>query len=683
MKRIERFIAVLGKSQWRRRQPLREWSIRRSRYLAPGVYEHGPEPAKASAPDVLDGGYGTTYFLSGEFALPQGWEGEDIGLVYEGGGEGLLRLDGAPYHGLDRNHGFVPLPAAAPGQRLRIDIELYDPIPEPKDPLNRQAVIRPSVTGAALSLVWVNRPVYALLHTVKTIFEAARLLPPQDMRQIRLIRALEQAMDELEQGEARALADEGRVSVVDQRLRDLAAAEASPGLRDGLMHLVGQSHIDLAWLWPLKETVRKAGRTFSTVLTLMERYPDFRYSQSQPQLYAFVKRHYPELFARIKERVGEGRWELVGSMWVEPDLNIPNGESLARQILYGQQFYEREFGKRTAIEWLPDTFGYCASLPQLLKQAGVEYFLTTKLGWNDTNKFPYTLFEWVGIDGTSVLAYQNHGVNESTSPKDIGEHWQAFEEKDRHDELMLLYGHGDGGGGVTHEMLEYAERAKLMAGLPASRYSTAEAFFAKLAERRPELPAWHGDLYLELHRGTYTTQAFNKRCNRKAEALYREAEIWGEFAAWHGTGRETATLREGWELLLLNQFHDIVPGSSIPEVYETSREQYSQVFRLGRQALDASLQALAEQLRHQAHRGGRDAEHADVTASGEGRPYLVFNSLGWEQGGIVLLEGDRSLLGLRAFDGGGAAGKRCLALRSGAGKGDAGRPSTGDTGVRL
>ncbi|WP_233568217.1 glycoside hydrolase family 38 N-terminal domain-containing protein [Cohnella faecalis] len=216
----------------------------------------------------------------------------------------------------------------------------------------------------------------------------------------------------------------------------------------GRMRMVGQSHIDVAWLWPIRETVRKTSRTFSTVCTLMDEYPEFLYSQSQPQLYAYAKEHYPELYERIKERIAEGRWELVGGMWVEPDLNLPSGESLMRQLLHGQRFYMQEFGKRTTVEWLPDTFGYCASLPQILQHAGIRYFMTSKLGWNDTNTFPHDLFHWKGIDGTKVLTFLNHGLNEHTTPADIQEHWDSYRQKDRHPDQMLLYGHGDGGGGL-------------------------------------------------------------------------------------------------------------------------------------------------------------------------------------------------------------------------------------------
>ncbi|MFP4974189.1 alpha-mannosidase [Paenibacillus sp. CN-4] len=646
MKRMNRFIGWLANRQWAEKIELKEWSMRKSRYITPGVYEHEEEYHPHYSISRLDGGYGTTYFLQREVTLPEDWPREASALLYLGRGEGLLSINGEPYHGLDSNHWFIPLPPGAVGEELQLHIELYDPIPEPEDPLNRQAVIKPPLEGIEITLVRVNPPVYSLLHTVKAAHEAAMLLPAEDGRRIRILRALEQTMDALYMKEE-LIHDGSAAADAEQHLRAVAAAERAEGLSAGTMHMVGQSHIDIAWLWPVRETVRKVSRTFSTVCALMDKYPDFRYSQSQPQLYAFAKEHYPQLYQRIKERIAEGRWELVGGMWVEPDLNIPGGESLVRQMLYGQNFYLEEFGKRSAIEWLPDTFGYCASLPQLLKQAGIDYFMTTKLGWNDTNPFPHTLFHWVGIDGTKIVAYQNHGVNEHTHPKDVQEHWQAFAQKEQHNELMLLYGHGDGGGGVTHEMLEYVERTGLTPGQPAIRYSTAEAFFSGVGFQEPELPAWHGDLYLELHRGTFTTHAFNKRSNRKAEVLYRQAEIWSLLAERSGLLEPLKAacpeLAEGWKLLLLNQFHDIIPGTSIPEVYTTSREQYAEIFRLGRQVLDTSLRALA---------GG-------VNTSGEGRPFVVFNSLGWERTELIRIQGDSSLTAVQAFDEDGQLDSEC------------------------
>ncbi|CQR58338.1 alpha-mannosidase [Paenibacillus riograndensis] len=654
MKRINRFIDWLAERQWTERIELTEWKLRKSRYLAPGVYEHEEELHPDYKISRLDGGYGTTYFLQRQVAVPEGWAPEETALLYIGRGEGLLSINGAPYHGLDSNHWFISLPPGSTGGELTLDIELYDPVPEPEDPLNRQAVIKPPLEGVTISLVRVHLPVYSLLHTVKTAHEAALLLPEGDMRRIRTLQALEQAMDALYM-KGHLLYSGDAAAGVEERLRAAVSMERSAGTSEGIMHMVGQSHIDIAWLWPIRETVRKVSRTFSTVCALMDKYPDFRYSQSQPQLYAYAKAYYPGLYERIKARIAEGRWELVGGMWVEPDLNIPGGESLVRQMLYGQGFYMQEFGKRSTVEWLPDTFGYCASLPQLLKQAGIDYFMTTKLGWNDTNPFPHTLFHWVGIDGTKIVAYQNHGVNEHTRPKDVQEHWQSNAQKDRHNELMLLYGHGDGGGGVTHEMLEYVARTDLMPGQPVSGFSTAEAFFSEIGARQPELPKWYGDLYLELHRGTFTTHAYNKRSNRKAEILYRQAEIWSVLAEQAGLLEQAEAkpkLDGGWKLMLLNQFHDIIPGTSISEVYTTSREQYAEVFSLGRQVLETSLHALASK----------------VDTSGAGRPYVAFNSLGWERTELIRLEGDCSLAAVQAFDEEGRLDSECWSM-----EGDSGR----------
>ncbi|KAA8786526.1 alpha-mannosidase [Paenibacillus sp. 4624] len=643
MIRIQRFIEDLKQKQWLEVVELPEWQMQRARYIRPGEYEYELEGNGAIQPlNPLNSTHGTTYFLSKRIEVPQTWRGEAIGFIFEAGGEGLLKVNGVPYHGLDRNHTFVPLPIERVGLAPKLEIELYDPIPEPHDPLNRQAVIQPPIQGIRAALVHVNQPLQSLMYSIMVLSESLQALPEKDLKRITLLRTMHQVMDEMYHDPVR-WQDGVWLQELEQRIAQTVEREDSEQHRSGFMHLVGQSHIDVAWLWPVRETVRKSSRTFSTMCTLMDTYPDFVYSQSQPQLYAFVKEHYPELYERVKARIAEGRWELVGGMWVEPDLNIPSGESLVRQILYGQQFYQSEFGKRSNIEWLPDTFGYCASLPQILRLADIPYFMTTKLNWNDTNVFPYDLFDWVGIDGTSVLSYLNHGVNEHTRPKDMHEHWQSYKQKDVHAEQMLLYGHGDGGGGVTNEMVEFAERSHLMAGHPISQFSTAGAFFEGIAASKPTLPKWHGDLYLELHRGTYTTHARNKRSNRKAEVLYREAEIWSQWDQKRSRMLDhKEVLEEGWKLIMLNQFHDIIPGTSIPEVYVTSAEEYTKVFALGDEVLQGSLDALTDNI---------------ATNEVPGKPYVIFNSLGWERNEVICISGGAELAALKAYD---RQGKRLI-----------------------
>lgn len=621
MVRIKRFIRELSEQQWLEAIRIADWDVQATQYVLPGQYTEERPFAGSEAFDLFPSKQGTTYMLRTSLSIPAAWSGERVGLIFASGGEGLLRINGQSWQGLDRNHTFVTLPAHL-GKQLELEIELYDPIPEPVDPLNQQAVIQPPIRSINSMLVLVNDSVQSLMYTVTVVQESTGLLPESDFRRVRLLEVLHETMDaftalsreQVREGAAAQLEEQ-----LKQRVREIG------GSSEGLIHMVGQSHIDIAWLWPCRETVRKTSRTFSTVNALMDEYPEYRYAQSQPLLFEYLKKNDPGLYEKVKERVREGRFELVGGMWIEPDLNIPSGESLMRQMLYGQRFYQQEFGKRSYIEWLPDTFGYCASLPQILKHGGMRYFMTTKLNWNDTNQFPYDLFQWVGIDGTPMLSYCNHGVNEDTRPKDIHEHWQSYREKAKHPEQMLLYGHGDGGGGVTREMLEYLDRAELMVGQPTSRYSSAEDFFAGISEADPTLPEWHGDLYLELHRGTYTTHGRNKRNNRKAEVLYREAELWAALAA-PMLGEEKAcalqqNLHEGWKLILLNQFHDIIPGSAITESYVTSLQEYQEIMERGAASLAMGIEALA----------------SGVKVEGDGIPYVIFNSLGWTRDAVVEL----------------------------------------------
>lgn len=641
VKRTERLLGELQLCRFKESREVGEWSLQRAYYEEEGEYRFEQEK-ETVRPGHLQSKERETLFLEAEVQVPAEWADEAVGIVFSGGGEGLLSINGLPYHGLDKNRSFVPLSRRWTERgELKLGIELYHVPPIPADELNGQKDNDAAPVHFQESrLVAVNTAAESLYFTVTVCLDTLKRLPDRSAERLQLERALEETI--LYVGEV-SRQTEACLREAEQRLkREMQAAggNRAPGSA-GTMHMVGQSHIDLAWLWPLKETVRKASRTFSTVITLMEHYEGYLYSQSQPQLYAYVKKHFPELYESIKKRVADGRWELVGGMWVEPDLNIPSGESLVRQLLYGRAFYEREFGKTSRVEWLPDTFGYCASLPQLLKKSGVEYFMTSKMNWNDTNSFPYDLFYWEGIDGTKVLSFLNHGLNENTLPKDVGEHWDSFRQKKACSEQMLLYGYGDGGGGVTREMLEVIERSAALPGQPASRFSTAHAFFDGIRDAAPQLPVWSGDMYLELHRGTYTTHGNNKRWNRKAEALYREAEIWNALSYLSGVtsisesaGLQHGLLREGWELLLLNQFHDIIPGTSIPEVYVKSEQHYKQVFSIGEQARETALQRLT----------------AAIGTEGEGTPLVLFNSLSWNRNDAVLVRGGKELRTKAPYD---------------------------------
>jgi alpha-mannosidase len=366
----------------------------------------------------------------------------------------------------------------------------------------------------------------------------------------------------------------------------------------GRLALTGHAHIDLAWLWPLHETRRKARRTFSSVLRLMNRYEDFTFNQSSAQLYAWIEEEHPKLFARILERIKEGRWEPVGGSWTEPDCQITGGESFVRQLFYGQRYFQEKFGLRSTVAWLPDAFGFSPAIPQLLRGAGMTGFFTCKLNWNEKDAFPYDLFYWEGIDGSRVTAHMSDNpgpdYNGIIRAFDLLGTWRNFKEKRRHPESLFSFGWGDGGGGPSEKMLENYSRLKSFPALPRLRMTRVEDFYATL--QGEDLPRWVGELYLELHRGTLTSQGEVKTLNRAGEHRMLEAEAFSTIANLHGAPYPREELERAWKALLLNQFHDILPGSSIGEVYEDAHCQLAEVLKTATRVRDEALRHLANLL---------------------------------------------------------------------------------------
>jgi len=370
----------------------------------------------------------------------------------------------------------------------------------------------------------------------------------------------------------------------------------------GEIALIGHTHIDVAWLWTLAQTAEKAQRSFSTVIALMEQYPDYVFMSSQPQLYQYVKENDPALYEKIKARIAEGRWEPEGAMWLEADTNLVSGESLVRQLLYGKKFMREEFGAENHILWLPDVFGYSAALPQILKKSGVDTFFTTKLSWCETDKFPHDNFVWQGIDGSEVFAVLSESYVKRLEPQMILSSVDRHVDKKYSTTQLSTFGFGDGGGGPTKEMLEHYERLKRgLPGFPrvtmkpsADTIAEIRAQFEETAELIRFVPKWVGELYLEMHRGTYTTMAKNKLSNRRAELLYQTAEALSA-AACLLAGRDypKAALEENWHTILKNQFHDIIPGSSIKDVYDVSHAEYAAVLAAGERLADEATAALA------------------------------------------------------------------------------------------
>ena len=392
----------------------------------------------------------------------------------------------------------------------------------------------------------------------------------------------------------------------------------TPRTAEAVVRCIGHTHIDVAWLWTLAVTEDKTVRSFSTVLELMRRYPEYLFMSSQAQLYIYAKKNAPELYEQIKERVAEGRWEVEGSFFLEPDCNLSSGEALVRQVLYGKRFFKKEFNKDNRVLWLPDVFGYSAALPQIMKKSGIEYFMTTKISWNEVNKMPYDTFYWKGIDGTKTLTHfipiRNYVMPDGRStgaeefhtfnttyvgelcPRHIKGGWQRYQQKNLNNEILCAYGWGDGGGGPTPQMLEAQQRlAYGIPGCPQTKQSKVIDFFdqLKLDLTGKNVPVWSGELYLEYHRGTYTAMARNKKWNRRAEFaltnLETEAVLAGKLCA-----EPYPDLQEPWEILMRNQFHDILPGSSIKEVYEDSKAEYETLFAFVREQEEKRLQMLAD-----------------------------------------------------------------------------------------
>jgi len=397
---------------------------------------------------------------------------------------------------------------------------------------------------------------------------------------------------------------------------------------------VGHSHIDIAWLWTVRQAIEKGERSFATVLKLMEEDPNYHFIQSQPQLYAFIKDHYPELYEKIKAQVAKGKWEPEGAMWVEADCNLTSGESLVRQILYGKLFFKEEFGQDNQVLWLPDVFGYSAALPQILKKSGTPYFMTTKLSWNQFNQIPYDTFYWQGIDGSVVLTHfitTTSGSYQPTSfyttynglldPPSILGSWERYEQKELNNEVLVAYGYGDGGGGPTRQMLEVGKRMQQpLPGMPNVTFGKARTFFERLDRRMKgkEVPRWMGELYFEYHRGTYTSMAKNKKSNRQAEFLLQSLEKL--YAQLDLNYYPKESLERLWKLVLLNQFHDILPGTAIKEVYDQTDLEYQEVFEQGKALLEKGLTLLT-------------AQH-----KGETKALVLFNPLGIKRDRLVEIE---------------------------------------------
>ena len=459
------------------------------------------------------------------------------------------------------------------------------------------------------AVVQIHQPTRDLIVLSRIALETANNLDENNPAKHHLLNALNDTFNVLDTRDP--IGDERFYSSVKAATQTLKSGIEKAGAPlDAIIHATGHAHIDVAWLWTLGQTRRKSERTFHNVIRLMEQFPDYHFSQSQPQLYQFIKEDQPELFEAIKGRVRDGRWEPMGGMWVEADCNLSSAESLARQFLLGRTFFKEHFGEdaESPVLWLPDVFGYAWALPQLIKQAGLKYFMTIKIGWSQYNRLPYDTFMWQGIDGTQILTHfstvpdpGNYAstYNAMADAREALGTWSNFQQKEMQKDLLMAYGFGDGGGGPTREMLENIEVMKNFPALPQVKQSSVKQFFESIEPLAGSkmMPVWNGELYLEYHRGTYTSQARNKRANRKSEFLLHDAEFISAYASMIADYQYPASqFTDAWRTVCLNQFHDIIPGSSIGPVYEESQEQYTRLTQDVTQLRDEALQSIANHL---------------------------------------------------------------------------------------
>ncbi|MFD9302828.1 alpha-mannosidase [Streptomyces sp. NPDC060048] len=565
--------------------------------------------------DTWGPAWGTTWFkLTG--AVPADWAGRTVEAVLDLGFdrmmpgfqcEGLVhRADGTEVKALNPYNDWVRVADRAAGGEW---IEWY--VEAASNPVlvdhsityegdERTCGDQPLYTLARMDLAVFETEVWELVQDLEVLYDLMTQLDEGEARRYEILRAIDRALDAVD------LCDvPGTAAAARARLVGVLAAPAHASAHR--ISAVGHAHIDSAWLWPLRETVRKVARTASNMVNLMDSHPEFVFAMSQAQQLEWIKTYRPELFERIKKKVADGQFVPVGGMWVESDTNMVGGEAMVRQFLYGKKFFMDEFGIETRNVWLPDSFGYTAAMPQIVKLSGSQWFLTQKISWSQVNKFPHHTFWWEGIDGTRVFT---HFPPVDTYNSDLGGVQMAhaarnYQEKGRGSRSLAPFGWGDGGGGPTREHLARAKRQRDLEGSPRVEIERPDAFFEKARAEYADAPVWAGELYLELHRGTYTSQAKTKQGNRRSESLLREAELWASTAAVKvpGYAYPYEDLERIWKTVLLHQFHDILPGSSIAWVHREARATYGRV----REELSGITLA------------------AQTALAGEGEERLVFN----------------------------------------------------------
>ncbi|MFD9035801.1 alpha-mannosidase [Streptomyces sp. NPDC059567] len=578
--------------------------------------------------DAWGAPWGTSW-LTVSGTVPAGWAGRTVEALIDLGFdanmpgfqcEGLVyRPDGSPVKGLNPRNQWVRIAApAAGGEEVLLHVEAasnpvildYHPFLPTELGDKETAGDRPQYRLERMDLAVFDETVWQLVIDLEVLGELMAELPVEGARRWDILRAIDRALDAIDLQDVNGTAAAAR-----EQLVAVLSSPAEPSAHR--ISAVGHAHIDSAWLWPLRETVRKVARTTANMTALLEDEPDFVYTMSQAQQYAWIKEHRPEVYARVKKAVAEGRFVPAGGMWVESDTNMPGSEAMARQFVHGKRFFLDEFGVENEEAWLPDTFGFAGGLPQIIKAAGSKWLLTQKISWSQVNTFPHHTFWWEGIDGTRIFTHfpPIDTYNCSMKGKEIAHAVRNFKDKGRARHSIAPTGWGDGGGGTTREMIAKAARLRDLEGSARVRWERPAEFFAKAEAEYPHPPVWVGELYLELHRATLTSQARTKQGNRASENLLREAELWAATAAVRsGVPYPYEELDRIWKTVLLHQFHDILPGSSIAWVHREAERTYA---------------AVAEELNGIIGRAQRVLA-GDAAAGGE----VVFNAAPHERAGV-------------------------------------------------
>lgn len=574
------------------------------------------------------------FWIRGRFTTPAAREGITYILKFDTGvggrdmlnPQGILYLNGKMVQGIDTNHMEAYLLS---NQTYEMYLYLYTAYAEAPFFLRASLMMQDDETDA-------------LYYDLLTPLEALEFLNPNTTEYQTILSKLEKTVNliDLRAPHSKEYTESihaARAYLKGHFYDTVCSPEGKP-----VVHCIGHTHIDMEWRWERKQTREKIQRSFATAAALMNHYPEYRFMLSQPELYLYLKEEAPEKYEELKELVRQGRWEPEGAMWVECDCNLVCGESFVRQILYGKRFFREEFGVDSTVLFLPDVFGYSAALPQILKKSGIDYFVTSKISWNETNTMPYDSFFWKGLDGTEIFstfitaqsASPEHRIKRRTAysgdinAKSVMGTWDRYQQKEFNQNTMITFGYGDGGGGPTRQMLEKQRRLKTgIPGLPVTKMNfllpylrECEKAFAENTKKLGRTPRWSGELYLEYHRGTYTTMAKNKRMNRKCEFMLKELEAVSYTDLLFGGRYDAVGIDRAWKILLHDQFHDILPGTSVKEVYDWTDCDYEELYSFGNAAVSKKLQSLAEQ----------------VKSSGG---VLVYNPLGFPTAGTVLVNG--------------------------------------------